>query len=432
MKDIVIIKNSNTLLNNDVYFPDINEIENGELLLNNSADKETLFIKNDKNEIILFRSKSYTLDKINALIPTITISETAPDKPKEGDFWIEPMPPIPLTLEFTTTAENESITLPCSGDVNIIVDWGDGSVKENVTTDKPSHNYNNIGVYVVKVYGDFERMYKCSINITKVISWGNSNTLLTNMSQAFLSCSKLTSIPDDEYETFSNVTNFYLTFAYCTSLVLIPEKLFQYSFKAEQINNTFLHCSKLTSIPEKLFINCSNVTVFDSAFAFCTSITSIPENLLINNYNAINFVSMFNNCTSLTSIPENLFAKCPNITTFTRTFYHCTGLTGEIPENLFKYNTNVTTFYSTFEGCSSLTGSIPEDLFAHCPNVTKFNSTFSYCTGLIGNTPTGTDGLELWERAGQPGYPSYVSGVQCFAGCSKLSNYGSIPRRWKL
>ena len=34
MKDIVIIKNSNTLLNNDVYFPDINEIENGELVLN--------------------------------------------------------------------------------------------------------------------------------------------------------------------------------------------------------------------------------------------------------------------------------------------------------------------------------------------------------------------------------------------------------------
>lgn len=406
MKDIVIIKNSNTLLNNDVYFPDINEIENGELVLNNSTGKETLFVKNDADDIVPFRSKQYTLDKINVSIPTITISETAPDKPKEGDFWIEPMPPIPLTLEFTTTAENESITLPCSGDVNIIVDWGDGSVKENVTTDKPSHNYNNIGVYVVKVYGDFERMYKCSINITKVISWGNSNTLLTNMSQAFLSCSKLTSIPDDEYETFSNVTNFYLTFAYCTS------------------------------------------------------ITSIPENLLINNYNAINFVSMFNNCTSLTSIPENLFAKCPNVTTFENTFYHCTGLTGSIPEKLFTHCPNVTNFENTFDNCSGLTGSIPEklfenchnvtsfyqtfnyckgltgsipnNLFAHCPNVTKFNSTFSYCTGLIGNTPTGTDGLELWERAGQPGYPSYVSGVQCFAGCSKLSNYGSIPRRWKL
>lgn len=295
MKDIVIIKNSNTLLNNDVYFPDINEIENGELLLNNSADKETLFIKNDKNEIILFRSKSYTLDKINALIPTITISETAPDKPKEGDFWIEPMPPIPLTLEFTTTAENESITLPCSGDVNIIVDWGDGSVKENVTTDKPSHNYNNIGVYVVKVYGDFERMYHCSHNVTKVISWGNGCTSLNNMYEAFWGCSGLTSIPDDEYGIFSNVTS------------------------------------------------------FDSTFASCSGLTAISEGL-----------------------------------------------------------------------------------FAHCPNVTKFNSTFSYCTGLIGNTPTGTDGLELWERAGQPGYPSYVSGVQCFAGCSKLSNYGSIPRRWKL
>lgn len=97
MKDIVIIKNSNTLLNNDVYFPDINEIENGELVLNNSTGKETLFIKNDADDIVPFRSKQYTLDKINTSIPTITISETAPDKPKEGDFWIEPIPPIPFT-----------------------------------------------------------------------------------------------------------------------------------------------------------------------------------------------------------------------------------------------------------------------------------------------------------------------------------------------
>lgn len=294
MKDIVIIKNSNTLLNNDVYFPDINEIENGELLLNNSVGKETLFIKNDADNIILFRSKQYTLDKINASIPTITVSDTAPNKPKEGDFWIEPMPPIPFTLEFDVLADDLSITLPISGNVNCEVDWGDGGTKETIASDRPSHNYSSSGIYVVKVYGDFERMNRCSTNVTKVISWGNSNTLLTNMDRAFSNCSKLTSIPDDEYEAFINVTTFYLTFYYCTSLTSIPENLFQYSFKAEQIHNTFNHCS-----------------------------------------------------------------------------------------------------------------------------------------GLTGNTPTGTDGLELWERAGQHGYPSTITGVRCFEGCSKLSNYSSIPSRWK-
>lgn len=112
MKDIVIIKNSNTLLNNDVYFPDINEIESGELVLNNSTGKETLFVKNDADDIVPFRSKQYTLDKINTSIPTITISETAPDKPKEGDFWIEPIPPIPFTLEFNVLPDNLIVTLP--------------------------------------------------------------------------------------------------------------------------------------------------------------------------------------------------------------------------------------------------------------------------------------------------------------------------------
>lgn len=374
MKDIVIIKNSNALLNNDVYFPDINEIENGELVLNNSTGKETLFVKNDADDIVPFRSKQYTLDKINTLIPTITVSETAPNKPKEGDFWIEPMPPIPFTLEFDVLVDDLSVQLPISGNVNCVVDWGDGGTKETITSDRPSHNYNNIGVYVVKVYGDFEKMYKCSRNVTKVISWGNSNTSLNNMNRAFSNCSNLTSIPDDEYGIFSNVTNFYLTFYYCTSLTSIPENLFQYSFKAEQIHNTFNHCTGLTNIPERLFANCSNVTIFDSAFIYCTSITSIPENLLINNYNVTHFTSMFSYCTSLTSIPENLFDS----------------------------NKKVKDFSSTFQDCS----------------------------GLTGNTPTGTDGLELWKRAGKPGYPSSINGTACFRFCSKLSNYSSIPSGW--
>lgn len=90
MEDIVIIKNSNTLLNNDVYFPNVNDIENGELVLNNSADKETLFIKNDNNIIIPFRSKTYTLNKINSSATNVIVSNTEPINAKNGDIWIEP------------------------------------------------------------------------------------------------------------------------------------------------------------------------------------------------------------------------------------------------------------------------------------------------------------------------------------------------------
>lgn len=208
MKDIVIIKNSNTLLNNDVYFPDINEIESGELVLNNSTGKETLFVKNDADDVVPFRSKQYTLDKINASIPTITISETAPDKPKEGDFWIEPIPPIPFTLEFNVLPDNLIVTLPISGNVNCEIDWGSGNNKEIVTSDRPSHTYQTAGTYIVKISGDFEKMYNCSTNVTRVISWGNSNVLLTNMDSAFSRCVNLIEIPNDDYESFINVSSF--------------------------------------------------------------------------------------------------------------------------------------------------------------------------------------------------------------------------------
>lgn len=461
MKDILIIKNSNTLLNNDIYFPDKDNIDYGELILNNSADKEALFIKNDKDEIIPFRSKAYTLDKINSNIPKVTISETAPpfEEAKEGDIWIEPIPPIPLTLEFTTTAPNEVITLPCQGSVNITVDWGDGS-KETITTDNPTHSYNNIGVYIVKITGDFVAMRGCSPDVTKVINWGNTNTLLNSMDGAFGWCSKLTSIPGDDYEQFANVTNFGQTFRNCSGLISsIPENLFSSCYNVTIFHAVFSGCTNLIgSIPENLFANCHKVTDFSETFFNCQKLSgNIPENLFKNNPNVTGFSSTFNRCYGLTgSIPETLFASCRSVPYFSWTFSGCTGLTGSIPEGLFANSPNVIQFYATFAKCSGLTSipeglftncpnvrsfywtfydcsgltSIPSGLFANCPNVTTFNSTFSGCSDLTGTTPTDTDGGQLWERTHKPGYP-YVTGTQCFRYCYELSNYTSIPSSWK-
>lgn len=51
-------------------------------------------------------------------------------------------------------------------------------------------------------------MYNCSTNVTRVISWGNSNVLLTNMDSAFSRCVNLIEIPNDDYESFINVSSF--------------------------------------------------------------------------------------------------------------------------------------------------------------------------------------------------------------------------------
>lgn len=484
MKDIVIIKNSNTLLNNDVYFPDINEIENGELVLNNSTGKETLFVKNDADDIVPFRSKQYTLDKINVSIPTITISETAPDKPKEGDFWIEPIPPIPFTLEFNVLPDNLIVTLPISGNVNCEIDWGSGNNKEIVTSDRPSHTYQTAGTYTVKINGDFEKMYNCSTNVTRIISWGNTNTLLTNMDNAFSRCINLVEIPNDDYETFINVNSFLNTFSYCSNLVSIPGNLFLHCYNVSSFNGTFSNCTKLQSIPEELFDNCINVIDMAGVFSSCTSLTSIPSTLFINNINVTNFSSAFASCRSLVNIPEtlftnnievtsflnifqndnkldsipsNLFSTNTKVTTFGGAFSSCTGLTSipstlfinntivtnfsftfsgcynitSIPDGLFVNNREVTTFANLFNNCSGLTGSIPNNIFDVCKKVTNFSNTFQGCTSLTGDTPTGTDNLQLWERANKPEYPSALSGTGCFNKCYNLNNYSNIPPRWK-
>lgn len=509
MKDIVIIKNSNTLLNNDVYFPDINEIENGELVLNNSTGKETLFVKNDADDIVPFRSKQYTLDKINASIPTVTISETAPDKPKDGDFWIEPIPSMPFILEFNVVLYNQLVTLPISGNVNCEVDWGDGSI-ETTNRDRPTHIYAP-GTYIVKINGEFEKMYNCSTNVTKIISWGNNNLSLINMDDAFTRCINLTEIPSDDYGAFINVTSFVGTFFNCSNLVSIPRNLFSHCYNVVSFKSTFNGCTGLIGeIPKSLFDNCPKVTTFYWTFRNCGGLTSVPDRLFYNNYEVIDFGYTFSGCTGLTAIsndffgnkpkvtscnsmffdcrllqtiPEGLFDKFPEITDFGYTFSGCTSLT-YIPKDFFKYNTkvktfegifcnckfqtipeglfdnctevtnfsetfrycsnltsfsehlfancpNVTSFFRTFYYCSKLIGEIPKNLFVNCKNVTNFNYTFYYCSGLTGRTPTGTDGLELWERAGQPGYPASITGSYCFENCYNLTDFSSVPTGWK-
>ncbi|MCD8288040.1 MAG: hypothetical protein LUC18_04280, partial [Porphyromonadaceae bacterium] len=48
---------------------------------------------------------------------------------------------IPLILTFTTTAAGTDIILPLEGTVDCIVDWGDGSDPETVTSTLPTHTY---------------------------------------------------------------------------------------------------------------------------------------------------------------------------------------------------------------------------------------------------------------------------------------------------
>ena len=145
-------------------------------------------------------------------------------------------------------------------------------------------------------------------------------------------------------------------------------------------SDVFLGCTKLTSVPANLFANHPNATSFSGAFFCCTSLKSIPAGLFANNRKVTDFFSTFFGCTSLAAIPENLFAKCSEVTTFSTTFHGCEALTS-IPEKLFANCPEVTDFDDTFSSCRTLT-SIPEKLFANNPEVISFNATFVICSTL--------------------------------------------------
>lgn len=400
MDDKVILLNSNEVVDASPKLLNPDNVQYGELGVNYHKGTETISTKNDENGIAEFVPYSVYDEAINN-IQNEVFYETDEPIGKTGDVWIYKIPPIPMMIEYNVLADNLSVQLPISGNVNCDIEWGDGS-KESVNSNYPTHSYIRAGVYVVKIVGDFNRLYRGSTNISKILNWGNSNMSLVTVEQAFSSYVNLTEVAGDEFGVLSRVQSFLRTFFNCSGLTTVSENLFKYCNAATNFSGTFLNCTSLSAITDNLFINCYNATNFSQVFQGCKSLTNIPNNLFANCINATNFNNIFNGCSNLISIPEDLFKNNIKATNFERVFYGLTKLQA-IPNNVFDNNKNAVSFTRTFENCS----------------------------GLTGNTPTGTDGLELWERAGQPGYPSSIYGTQCFYRATRLTNYSSIPTGWK-
>ena len=227
-----------------------------------------------------------------------------------------------------------------------------------------------------------------------------------------------------------DVTDFSNCFNGCSGLTSIPDNLFANNTAVTSFWNCFRGCTSLTSIPDNLFASNTKVTTFSNCFKDCTGLTSIPESLFANNTAVTIFSYCFDNCSGLTSIPANLFASNTAVTSFRYCFYQCSGLTS-IPDNLFTNNTAVTNFSYCFSNCSGLT-SIPENLFATNTAVTNFTSCFSSCKGLTRNVPVDSDGEPIYNRSGEgkEGYAIVIDYSYCFAGCTGLTDYSSIPSSW--
>ncbi len=122
-----------------------------------------------------------------------------------------------------TTGVGESIEIPIfdSGSLtyNYNIDWGDGTIEENVTT-SALHSYATPGMHTIRITGDFPRIY---INLggdkdklRSIDQWGNIQW--DSMEGAFYGCTNLvlnaTDTPD-----LSNVISMSQMFRQCTNFV---------------------------------------------------------------------------------------------------------------------------------------------------------------------------------------------------------------------
>ncbi len=288
-----------------------------------------------------------------------------------------------LILEYTLPGSYTTVYLPLAGTVDCIVDWGDGSDPETVTSVNPSHRYTVTNTTVrVRAEGTVTALSSkksttsgYSTYLTSVVQWGSTG--LTDLSNAFYMAYNLASLPETTGDALAEVTSFKYCF-YNPSITSIPADFLAASTKATDLSYVFYMCGNVTSIPKGLFDSCIGATTFDHVFY---------------------------GCSGLTAVPDGLFDKCPETTSFGYAFYGCSALR-TVPTDIFDANTKVTSFSSTFYGCSALTGESPY-------------------------TSVGDAKVHLYERADHTDtFAEPTKYGSCFTGCTGLTDYSSIPSAW--
>jgi hypothetical protein len=289
--------------------------------------------------------------------------------------------PFKFTIQTTSAVTQFELPINVTGapNPNITVDWGDADPTTTITTKNSSnrfHTYASAGTYQIIVNG-YCPAFKVNNSTYRTLyrsvdDWGQVGFTQID----FYGCINLTSLPNDGsspnpnatlHEGLNTVINFDSTFRQ-TGIGPIPVGLFDYASNAKTFINTFVFCQSITQIPSGLFDNNTLVTAFSGTFNACVNLTSIPSNLFDNNTLVVNFESVFRNCRKIAGIPSQLFTNNQSVTTFANAFNMAT------TSNL-----------------------------------------------LTGVTPTDSNGDEIWERTPTP------TGTDCFAFCTGLTNFASIP-----
>jgi surface protein len=158
-----------------------------------------------------------------------------------------------------TQTDGESITLPAPNtQIDYMINWGDGSVAEHITTPNPSHVYATAGEHTIIINGDVQRWDQHARTdrdkIIKVLQLGKCNW--KTLSGAFYGCRQLQSVvigPTD----ISQVHSLSAFFAGCSSLVSVDVSTLDTS-QVHVFTYMFQACKLLTQV---------DITNFDTSTA---------------------------------------------------------------------------------------------------------------------------------------------------------------------
>ena len=211
-----------------------------------------------------------------------------------------------------------------SGTGDFDVNWGDGNIDTNITTQADSrldHSYSSGGIYEIKItsrLGLTHYNFNPSPDVLKlidIVNWGTNSTL-TNFSNLFYGANSLTSISATDVPDLSNVTTFQ---------AMLRSSAINYDFSSWDFTNattfTFFALSA-TAINSSIGgNNFSNMTSGQSFYQGVTTNTSSLANLTIGGN-----VSYFFYATSNFSFNTLTNVDFSNVTNATG-FFQNSGLT---------------------------------------------------------------------------------------------------------
>ena len=214
-------------------------------------------------------------------------------------------------------------------------------------------------------------------NFRKLTEIENINLLdtsnVTNMSQMFYLCEKLTNLDISNFDT-SKVTDMSSMFSNCDSLTRLDVSKFDTS-EVTNMSSMFSYCRGLTSLDVSNF-DTSQVTDMSNMFYECNRLTS-PDVSNFDTSKVTNMSDMFGGCRSLTRLDVSNF-DTSKVTNMNRMFYDCYILASL---DISNFDTSqVTDMSQMFRSCRRLT-SLDVSKF-DTSKVTDMSYMFSGCSGL--------------------------------------------------